>query len=51
MLISGYRRGEGPLLQADAVDGSALDGQEDEAAQQGVGHEKGAYPEVYDKPL
>lgn len=51
VLISGYRRGEGPLLQANAVDSPALDGQEDEATQQGVGHEKGAYPEVYDKAL
>lgn len=33
MLISGCRRGEGPLLQTHAVDGPALDGQEDEAAQ------------------
>lgn len=51
MLISGNRRGESPLLQANAIDGPALDSQENEAAQQGVGHEKGAYPEVYDKPL
>lgn len=48
MLISGYRRGEDPLLRT-MVDGPALDGQEDEAAQQGIGHEKGAYSEVYDK--
>lgn len=33
VLISGYRGGEGPLLQANAVDGPALDGQENEAAQ------------------
>lgn len=51
MLISGYRRGEGPLLRTNAIDSPALDGQEDETAQQGIGHEKGAYPEVYDKSL
>lgn len=49
MLISDYRRGESPLLQTNI--GPALDSQEDEAAQEGIGHQKGAYPEIYDKTL
>lgn len=51
VLISGYCRGEGPLLQTNAIDGPALNSQKNEAAQQGIGHEKGAYPEIYNKPL
>lgn len=33
VLISSYRRGQGPLLQADTVNGPTLDSQKDETAQ------------------
>lgn len=48
-LTSGNRSGQCPLLYLNVS--AALDGKEDEAPQQGVSHEKGAYPEVYNKPL
>jgi len=49
LLIPGERRRQSPLLQVKI--GTALDRQEDQAAQQGVDQQHAAYREVYDAAL
>lgn len=48
-LIPGYCCGKCPLLYPDV--GAALDGKKDEATEQSISDEKGAYTEVYNKTL